>query len=87
MTSVHRQKGAGGGGATPFADFLSFREMIREEREAARVEREAAAAAEVRVEHKTAAAEQRRLMTEVFELKLQLGEERGRRSGVAGGKP
>ena len=43
-----------------FADFSSFREIIREEREAARAEREAAA--EARVERETAAAEQRRLM-------------------------
>ena len=60
--------------------------MIREEREAARVEREAAAA-EARVGRETAAAEQRRLMAEVFELKLPLTEERGRRSGIAGGGP
>ena len=60
--------------------------MIHEEPEAARAEREAAAA-EARVERETAAAEQRRLMAEVFELKLKLAEERGRRSGVAGGEP
>ena len=60
--------------------------MIREERQAARVEREAAAA-EARVERNMAAAEQRRLMAEVFKLKLQLAEGRGRRSGVAGGEP
>ena len=41
--------------------------MIREEREDARAECEAAAA-EARVERETAAAEQRRLMTEVYEL-------------------
>ena len=60
--------------------------MIREEREVARAERDAAAA-EARVERETAAAEPRRLMAEVFELKLQLAEERGRRSDVAGGEP
>ena len=49
--------------------------MIREEREAARAEREAATA-EAQVERETAAAEQRRLMAEVYELKLQLAEER-----------
>ena len=35
MTSVHRQEGAGGSGAPTFADFSSFRERIREKREAA----------------------------------------------------
>ena len=60
--------------------------MIREEREAARAEREAAEA-EARVECETAAAGQRRLMAEIFELKLQLAEERRRRPGVAGGQP
>ena len=60
--------------------------MIREEHEAARAEREAAAA-EAQVERETADAEQRRLTAEVFELKLQLAEERGRRLGVAGGEP
>ena len=60
--------------------------MIREEREAARVEHEAAAA-EARVERETAAAEKRRFMAEVFELKLHLAEEIGRRSAVAGGEP
>ena len=60
--------------------------MIREERKAARAEREAAAA-EARVERETAAAEQWRLMAEVFKLKLQLTEKRRRRSGVAGGEP
>ena len=84
--SVHRREGAGGGGAPPFADFLSFGEMIREEREAARAEREAAAA-EARVECETAVVEQRRLMAGVFELKLQLAEERGRQSCIAGGEP
>ena len=49
--------------------------MIWEEREAARAER-GAAAAEGRVERETAFAEQRRLMAEVFELKLQLAEEK-----------
>ena len=49
--------------------------MIREEREAARAERKAAAA-EARVERETSAAEQRRLIAEVYELKLQLAEER-----------
>ena len=76
MMSVYRQEQAGGAsGAPSFADFSSFREMIREEREAARAEREAGAA-EARVERETAAAEQRRLMAEVYELKLQLAEER-----------
>ena len=78
--------GGGGRGAPPFADLSLFRETIREEREAARAERESAAA-KARVERETVAAEQRRLMGEVFELKLQLAEERGRRSGVAGGEP
>ena len=70
-----------GSGASPFADFSSFREIIREEREAARAECEAAAA-EARVERETAAAEQRRLMAEVYELRLQLAEERRSRPGV-----
>ena len=43
-------------GASSFADFSAFREMIREEREAARAERETAAA-EARVERETSAAE------------------------------
>ena len=46
-------RASGGSGAPSFADFSLFREMIREEREAARAEREAAAAAaaaEARVE-------------------------------------
>ena len=43
--------------------------MLREEREVARAEREAAAA-EARVERETAAAEQRRLMAEVYELNV-----------------
>ena len=55
--------------------------MIREEREAARAEREAAAA-EARVEHETAATEQQRLMAEVYELKLQLAEERRSRTAA-----
>ena len=59
--------------------------MIREEREAARAEPEAAAI-EARVERETAAAEQRRLMAEVFELQFQLAEERSR-PGVARGEP
>ena len=70
----------GGIGAPSFADFSSFRGMMREEREAARAEREAAAA-EARVERETAAAEQRRLMAEEYKLKLQLAE--GRRSRTA----
>ena len=37
---------SGGSGAPSFADFSSFREMIREECEAARAEREGAAAEE-----------------------------------------
>ena len=73
-------RASGGSGAPSFADFSSFREMMREEREAARAEREAAAA-EARVERETAAAEQRRLMAEVYELKLQQAE--GRRSRTA----
>ena len=67
-------RASGGSGALSFADFSSFREMIREECEAARAEREGAAA-EARVERETAAAEQRRLMAQVYELKLQLAEE------------
>ena len=61
-------RASGGRGAPSFADFPSFREMIREERKAARAEREAAAA-EARMERETAAAEQRRLMAEVYEFK------------------
>ena len=43
-------------GGPSFADFSSFRELIREEREAARAECEAAAT-EARVERETGAAE------------------------------
>ena len=68
-------RASGRSGAPSIAVFSSFREKIREEREAARAKREAAAA-EARVERETAAAEQRRLMAEVYELKLQLAEER-----------
>ena len=67
-------RASGGSGALSFADFSSFREMIREECEAAREEREGTAA-EARVERETAAAKQWRLMAEVHELKLQLAEE------------
>ena len=74
-------RASGGSGAPSFAHFSSFREMIREEREAARAEREAAAA-EARVEREMAAAEQRRLMAEVYELKLQLVEERRSRTAA-----
>ena len=84
MTKVHRQEGAGG--APPFVHFSSFREMNWEEREAARAERNAAAT-EAQTERKTAAAEQRRLMVDVFELKPYLAEGRGRRSGFARGEP
>ena len=78
----------GGGGALPFAVFSLFWEMIRKERVAARAECETAAA-ETRVERETAAAEQRRLMVEVYELRLQLAEEKKSRpdvvqSGTAG---
>ena len=65
---------------SPFADFASFREMIREEHEAARAEFEAT---EARVKGETATMKQRRLMVEAFELKLQLAQGRGRQSGVA----
>ena len=67
-------RASGGSGALSFADFASFLEMMREECEAARAEREGAAA-EARVERETAAAEQWRLMAEVYESKLQLAEE------------
>ena len=60
--------------------------MIREGREAARAEREAADA-EARVERETVAAEQRRLMAEFFELSLQLAKGRERQWGVARGEP
>ena len=88
LTEIARaclQERAGGCEAPPFADLL-FREMIWEEHEAARAEREVAAA-EGRVESETAIAEQRRLMAEVFELKLQLAEEKKRRLGVPEGSP
>ena len=86
---------SGESGAPSCADFSSFREMISEKREAARAEREAAAA-EARVERETAAAEQRRLKADVYELKLQLAEERRSRTaavqngtviGLDGGRP
>ena len=78
-------RGSGGGEAPPFPDFSSFHEIIREERKVARAEREAAAA-EARVEREMAAADQRRLMADLFELKLQLAQERGRRLGVSRGE-
>ena len=59
-------RASGGSGAPSIADYSSFREMIREERESSRAERETASA-EARVEHETAATEQRRLMAEVYE--------------------
>ena len=74
-------RASGGSGAPSFADFSLVWEMIREEREAARVERETAAA-EARVERETATAEQRRLMAAVYELKLQLAEERKTRTAA-----
>ena len=74
-------RASGGSGAPSFADFSLFREMIGEEREAARAEHEAAAA-EARLERETAAAEQWRLMAEVYELKLQLAEERRSRAAA-----
>ena len=74
-------RASGGSGAPSFADFSSFREMIKKEREAARAEREAAAA-EARVERGTAAAEQRHLMAEVYKLKFQLAEERRSRTAA-----
>ena len=55
--------------------------MIPDGREAAGAEREAAAAG-ARVERETAATEQRRLIAEVYELKLQLAEERRGRPGA-----
>ena len=60
-------RASGGSGALLFADFSSFREMIREECEAARAEHEGAAA-EARGERETAAAEQRRLMAKVYRM-------------------
>ena len=77
-------RASGERGAPSSADFSSFREMIREEREAARAEREAAGA-EARVERETPVAEQRRLMAEVYEIKLQLAEERSRTAAVQNG--
>ena len=72
--------------APPFADFSSFPKMIRQDREAARAEREAADAG-ARMELETVAAEQRRLMVEFFELKLQLTQIRGSKWGDARGEP
>ena len=74
-------RASGGSGAPSFTDFSLFREMTREEREAARAER-VAAAAEARVERETAATEQWRLMVQVYELKLQLAEERRSRTAA-----
>ena len=68
-------------GVSTLVDFSSFREMIQEEGEADRAEREAAAA-EARMERERSAAEQRRLMAEVCELKLRLAEERRSRPGA-----
>ena len=81
---LQRQEEAGKvASAPPFADFASFRERIREEDEATRAELEAA---EARVEGETATVEQRCLMAEGFELRLQLAQGSGRQSGVAGGE-
>ena len=74
-------RGNGGSEASPFTDFSTFREMIRKECKAARAEHEAAAA-QARMERETAAAEQRRLMAEVYELNLQLVEERRSRTSA-----
>ena len=62
-------KNGRGSGASPFADFSSFRERVWVEREATPAELEAAAA-EARIEREMAAVEQRRLIVRVFELKL-----------------
>ena len=89
MTRVHRQEGAGGGRSSTVCRLLVVsgdNPGRARSREAVRAGREAVVA-EVRVERETAAAEQWRLMIEVFELKLQLAGKRGRRSGVAGGEP
>ena len=68
MTARRQNEGSG---TSSLADFSSFREMLREERESARVEREAASAAK-RAERQAWAAEQRRLMDKVVELRVQL---------------
>ena len=58
-------------GAPSLANFSSFREMLREERESARAEREVASVAK-RAERQAWVAEQRRLMDKVVELRVQL---------------
>lgn len=89
--------GSGGGGTLQPAELSLLCAMIREERKAARAEREAAAeraraereavAERSRVDREAAAAEHLRLMIEVFELKVQLGQGNGNQSGVVGGEP
>lgn len=64
-----------------FADFSSYREMLREEWDAARAKREAAFAA-ARTESQASAAERRRRLEEVFGLRLQFAL-RTRQSGSA----
>ena len=67
----------GGGCATRFSDFSAFREMLRQERDIAKAERKEAARAV-----------NRRLMEEVFELRLQLMALKEKQSsGVTGGEP
>ena len=78
---------SGGSGAPPLrSDFSSFRDMIR--KSAKPLEQSARLLLDgARVEREAAATDQWRLMTEAFEQKLQLLEEKGKRSGVAGGEP
>lgn len=88
---------SGESGALQSAEVSLLCAIIREDREAARAEREAAAeraraereavAERARVDHEATAAEHLRLMIEIFELKLQLGQGNGNRSGNVGGQP
>ena len=75
-----------GSGTSSLANFSSFREMLREERESARAEREAASVAE-RAERQAWATEQRRLMDEVVELRVQLALSGKHSKGGAQGSP
>ena len=75
-----------GSGTSSLADFSCFREMLREERESARAEREAASAAK-RAERQAWAADQRRRMDKVVELRAQLALSGRRSKNAAQGSP
>ena len=85
MTSVHRQEGTGGAELHRLLTSRCFGRLSAKSAEP--LEQRETAAAEARVDRETATTEQRRLMAEVFELKLQLAEEIRSRPGVSRGEP